>query len=181
MQRATASDVSKVKPIGAVSWNSCRPRSLVPGGALGCTSTGSSRRSISFQIVGESLVGQRAAVDVGEHHDADGAVIARTLQLIQRELAMLPGQRREPADAVRATASARRAMSSFMMRAALRLTSGLPQNTFGQVSEVMAMSTRALFMFAMRASQSNMFGTGVMKGEPSRWIAFRPPATSFSV
>ena len=34
MQRATASEVSKVKPIGAVSWNSCSPSSAVPGGAL---------------------------------------------------------------------------------------------------------------------------------------------------
>ena len=43
------------------------------------------------------------------------------------------------------------------------------------------MSTRALFMLAMRASQSNMFGTGVMKGEPSMWIARRPPATVCNV
>jgi hypothetical protein len=70
------------------------------------------------------------------------------------------------------------AMSSFITRAALRLTSGLPQKTFGQLSEVMAMSTRALFMLAMRASQSNMFGTGVMNGAPSRWIARNPPMTS---
>ena len=74
-----------------------------------------------------------------------------------------------------------RAMSSFMMRAAFRLTSALPQKVLGQVSEVMAMSTRALFMFAMRASQSNMFGTGVMNGAPSRWMARRPPATLFRV
>jgi len=73
------------------------------------------------------------------------------------------------------------AISSFMTRAALRLISGVPQKAFGQVSEVIAMSTRALLMLAMRASQSNMFGTGVMNGEPSRWIAFRPPFTSFSV
>ena len=72
-------------------------------------------------------------------------------------------------------------MSSFMTRAAFRLTSALPQKAFGQVSEVTAMSTRALSMFAMRASQSNMFGTGVMNGAPSRWMAFNPPRTSFSV
>ena len=43
------------------------------------------------------------------------------------------------------------AISSFATRAAFRLASALPQNTFGQVSEVTAMSTRALFMLAMRA------------------------------
>ncbi len=73
------------------------------------------------------------------------------------------------------------AMSSFMTRAALRLTSGVPQYTFGQVSEVTAMSTRALSMFWMRASQSNISGTGVMNGAPSRWMARRPPSTGFSV
>ena len=35
----------------------------------------------------------------------------------------------------------------------------------------MAMSTPALFMLSIRASQSSMFGTGVMNGEPSRWIS----------
>ena len=49
------------------------------------------------------------------------------------------------------------------------------------MSDVIAMSTRALFMFGMRASQSNMFGTGVMNGEPSRWMAWRPPSYVFSV
>ena len=68
-----------------------------------------------------------------------------------------------------------------MCRAALRLASGPPQNTFGHVSETTAMSTRALLMFATRRSQSNIAGTGVMNGAPSRWIARRPPRTSCSV
>ena len=45
----------------------------------------------------------------------------------KRELGVLPGQRREPADAIGMRGLRARAMSSFMMRAALRLTSGPPQ------------------------------------------------------
>jgi hypothetical protein len=43
-------------------------------------------------------------------------------------------------------------MSSFMMRAAWRLTSGPPQNTFGHVSEITPMSTLHASMVARRRS-----------------------------
>ena len=43
-------------------------------------------------------------------------------------------------------------MSSFISRAARVLTSSPPQNTLGQVSEMTATSTLALFMFLMRRS-----------------------------
>src|SRR5271170_2886460 len=41
------------------------------------------------------------------------------------------------------------------------------------------MPTRSMFL--MRRSQSNISGTGVMNGAPSRWMARRPPVTALSV
>ena len=73
------------------------------------------------------------------------------------------------------------AMVSFMICAACRLTFSPPQNTLGQESEVTATSMPTRSMFLMRSSQSNISGTGVMKGAPSRWIARRPPYTAFMV
>ncbi|MGB3934526.1 MAG: hypothetical protein WBL29_02310 [Burkholderiales bacterium] len=49
------------------------------------------------------------------------------------------------------------------------------------MSETTATSMPTRPMFRIRRSQSNISGTGVMKGAPSRWIARSPPMTVFSV
>ena len=105
--------------------------SATPGGAVGCTSTGSALGVDRRPDRRERRIGQRPAVDVGEHHHAGRAGRMRAIEL---------GQRDAPGTATAATrTSASRsgcavcaaAMSSFMIRAACRLTSGPPQNTFG--------------------------------------------------
>jgi hypothetical protein len=77
--RATASDVSNVKPIDAVSWKRTMSIASTPGGAVGCTSTGSAFRVDRAPDRRERGIGERTAVDVGEHHHAGApAAIARS-------------------------------------------------------------------------------------------------------
>src|SRR5882724_7824659 len=118
MQRATASEVSKVKPIGAVSWNSCRPSSAAPGGAVGCTSTGSPRRSISFQIL----------ANIGSVSVLPPMLASTTAPTAPASQARFNSWRANASCCQGSDANQRmrdgqlfcaRAMSSFMMRAAL--------------------------------------------------------------
>ncbi len=49
----------------------------------------------------EQRIRQAAPGDVGQHHDADGAIAARSTELFQRTPRIFPWQRREPANTVR--------------------------------------------------------------------------------
>ena len=56
----------------------------------------------------ECRIRERSTVDVGEHHDAARASIARTTELSQRKIRILPGKRCEPAQPIRMRSLRRR-------------------------------------------------------------------------
>src|SRR5882672_11953471 len=99
MQRATPSEVSKVKPIGAVSWNSCRPSSALPGGALGCTRTGRPLVDLLPDSL-ERRIGKSLTTNVRKNHHTYGTLIQRSREFLNCKFGVLPGQGGEPADAV---------------------------------------------------------------------------------
>ena len=79
-----------------------------PGGAVGCTSTGSARASIARQIGANagSVSGRPSMLASTITPDAPAG--DRALELRQRALRVLPRQRREPAQAVRVRGARRR-------------------------------------------------------------------------
>ena len=147
--RAIASDVSNVKPIDAVSWKRAMSISATPGGAVGCTSTGSAFASIAAQIGANagSVSGTPPMLASTMTPDAPAAC-ARSSSASARSgycHGSDANQRRRSGCAVCAAA-----MSSFMIRAACRLTSGPPQKQFGHVSDTHA-DVHAAFVHRLHA------------------------------
>ena len=115
-----------MKPIDAVSWKRTMSIASTPGGAVGCTSTGSDFASIALQIGANagSVSGRPSTLASTITPDAPAA-LARSSSGSARSgycHGSDANQRSRSGYAVRAAA-----MSSFMMRAASRLTSGPPQ------------------------------------------------------
>ncbi len=90
-----------MKPIDAVSWKRCMSISATPGGAVGWTSTGSDLRVDRGPDRRERRIGERLPSDVREHHDPGRSGCGCTIEFGERQVRILPRQRREPAQAVR--------------------------------------------------------------------------------
>ncbi len=129
-----------MNPIDAVSWKRVMSIWPTPGGAVGWTSTGSPRASIAAQIASNAgSVSDLPSTFASTITPAAPARQARSSSGSARSAychGSVANHCRRDGCAVLAAA-----MSSFMIRAAFRLTSGPPQKTFGQVSETTPTST----------------------------------------
>src|SRR4026208_2167465 len=110
--RATASEVSNMKPTEAIRLYLKTSSSRVPGGAVGCTSTGRPRWSIAFHTGGNALSGRGLPLSVASALSPTAAardpppparaeLLDRARQLRDGELRVLPGQRAHEPDALR--------------------------------------------------------------------------------
>jgi hypothetical protein len=99
----------------------------------------------------QALIGEGDAVDVGEHHNADGADRARPLELAITASSYSQGSEAKYLMRLGAAALAL-VISSFIAAAVATLTSRPPKYTFGLARETTATSTPAASMSRMRAS-----------------------------
>ena len=126
-----ASEVSKVKPSEAVSWKRIMSICPTPGGAVGCTSTGSAFASIAAQIRSNagSVSGLPSMLASTITPEAPAACARSSSGSASDSYChgSDANQRMRSGCAVRAAA-----MSSFMIRAACRLTFGRPSSSWGR-------------------------------------------------
>ena len=99
MRRAIARLVSNMKPMLAIRLNSRSAMSGVPGGAVGCTRTGSARRSISAHTGANSGSVRARPAMLASTITPDRAPVRGSRQLRHGGVRILPGERAQPADA----------------------------------------------------------------------------------
>ena len=143
--------VSTMKPTGVARLNSSSRISRPPGGMVGCTNTGRPWRSISAQTGANS-----------------GSDRSRPRMLASVATPRAPSARARASSASAASGDSQgsdaiqqirpgyfawlSANAALAIRAAFALTSGVPQNTFGPVSDSTAVSTPAASIAANRRS-----------------------------
>ncbi len=140
-----------MKPIEAVSWKRTMSMSATPGGALGCTSTGSAASSIACHTGAYSgSVRWRPSMLASTITPTAPIACARfnsTTALAGYCHGRVANQWMRPAYLVCASLKV-----SFIIAAVLLLTASPPQNTLGQVSEMIETSMPAESIMRMRAS-----------------------------
>ncbi len=174
--RVMASVVSNMKPTDHDRSNWPMSIRSAPGGSVGCTSTGSARRSISAHTGAKSgSVRLRPATLASTiTPTAPWSQARRSSSTARCGYSQGSEANQRSRSGWRSCASATLSLASC---AACTLTASPPQYTLGQVSETMETSMPASFMARMRSSQSKWpfcgMTTGVGPRNTSCWPSGR--------